>query len=419
VNDRGALQRRRGPGGVTGAVAAVVLVLGLVASCATGKRHRGLRRLARGTPAATTGNTTTATPPATTGNGATTPGGTSAMADPAGSPDDEPVLKIREADARLTLTAPAGVAGAEVPVELRARRTYADGVRGPGVVLVPGAGDVSRDGTRSGDGVVAYRAPVDVTRRWAEVLASRGAVAFAWDKRTCGQNDAPGCRTNPQGDVDAQGPVALARDVDAACAAVRADPAFDGRLVLIAHGQGTQVALSSSCAASANAIVLLSPIPRAVDEVIVAALEDRHAATQRAAKEEPAPAAKTRLLDEAARLKNLAGSRTASFASMKSGRFAPDARVDGATLAFWTGWMDLTARTRALVEPHKERVIVVVGQADRQLSTADRQAAATLPAHAVLSVDADHHLLVDGELPPTVTEPVLLAIDALLVPPDT
>jgi alpha-beta hydrolase superfamily lysophospholipase len=293
-------------------------------------------------------------------------------------------------------------------------------VRGPGVVVVPGGGDVSRDGTRKGDGVVAYRAGVDVTRRWAEAFASRGAVVLAWDKRTCGANDAPGCKTNPQGDVDAHGPVALAKDVDAACALLRAEPLFDGRLVLLAHGQAGQIALSSTCAASAAAVVLLSPIPRAVDDVIVDALLDRQATAADAAKTAATPDEKARRLDEAARLKNQAASRAASFASMKAGKFAADARVDGATLAFWTGWMTLTAQTPTLAATHKDRIVVVVGAADRQLSATDRASALALPARTAIAVErADHHLLVDEELPPTATEPVFSALDALLAPPET
>jgi alpha-beta hydrolase superfamily lysophospholipase len=394
----------------------VAVVVVDAAGCATGRRHRGLRRLAQTPSSASSSSPAEPTARVDEVPGAAATPGTPVADGPAVV--DEAPLKVVDVDVRLQFAAPAGPGGADVDIDLRGRLTRADGARGPGVVIVPGAGDVSRDGTRRGDGVITYRAPVDVTRQWASVLASRGAVVLAWDKRTCGANDAPGCTTNPQGDVDARGPEALARDVDAACALVRADPAFDGRLVLLAHGQGAQVALASSCAATAGAIVLLSPIPRAVDSVLVDALVDRQAAAQAAAKTSPSPAEKTRHLDEAARLKNQAGSRAASFASMKEGRFAPDARVDGATLAFWTGWIDLTARTPSLLAPVRDRVVVVVGEIDRQLSAADRAAAAALPARTALVVPgADHHLLVEEQLPPTVTEPLLQAVDALLAVP--
>jgi alpha-beta hydrolase superfamily lysophospholipase len=337
----------------------------------------------------------------------------------AGADDDvDAAVELQRSDARIAFSLSEATPGGAGAVDLGARITRAKGTRGPGVVIVPGAGDVARDGVRKGDGVISYAAPVAVATAWAEAFAARGAVVLTWDKRTCGANDDPTCTTNPQADVDAAGPVALARDVDEACALLRRDPDFDGRLVLLAHGQAGQVALSSSCAASADAIVLLSPIPRAVDDVIVDALADRQRAAEAAARATTSPDEKSRAQAEAVRLKNLAGSRAASFASMRAGKFSDSARVDGATIAFWMGWRKLTEATASLVEPVKNKAIVVVGAADRQLSTVDRAAAAALPAkRAVVIDDADHHLLVREQLLPVVTEAVFSALDELLEHP--
>jgi hypothetical protein len=407
--NRGARAQRRARDGdlAVFAVALAVVVVVVSGGCAPGSR--GHRRLSRIPSGATSGARPAAAAPATT------PATTTAVPI-AREADDHDTLSVSHEDARLAFDVAAEAGGSPAAVVLGARVTRAHGVRGPGVVIVPGGGDVSRNGRRNGDGVVAYGAPVDVSRAWAEAFASRGAVVVSYDKRTCGANDDPLCTTNPQGDVDARGPVALAVDVDAACALLRRDPAFDGRLVLLAHGQAAQVALSSTCAQSAQAIVLLSPIPRAVDAVLVdALLERQQAAATEATRSVTAKAAATA---EAARLKNLAASRAASFASMKSGKFSPDARVDGATIAFWLGWMKLTAETPTLLAPVGERVVTVVGGADRQLSSADRVAAAALPArHRVVVEDADHHLLLGGQLVPVATEPVFAAIDAVLGAP--
>ncbi len=292
-----------------------------------------------------------------------------------------------------------------------------EGERGPFLLIVPGGGDISRNGTRSGDGVALYGKPVDVGLAWAEAFAARGGQVLLWDKRTCGPNDDDACRKNPQDDVDANGPIALAKDVDAACALARAQPSSDGRLVLFAHGQAAQVALSSTCAREASAIVLLAPIPRAIDEVLVDGLKDRTLAVERSARQQQDPAAKQPLLDQAHKLKNLAGTREAEFASMKKDRFAPTARVNGATLAFWRGWMDVTAKTPSLVDAVKETTLVVLGGADLQYSEADRGRIRALSPSGLVEVSgADHHLLTHGTLSPATVDAVGAAIDELLAP---
>lgn len=292
--------------------------------------------------------------------------------------------------------------------------------RGPALLIVPGGGDISRRGTRPGDGVGVYDKPVDVSVAWAEAFARRGAMVLSWDKRTCGPNDDALCTKNPQDDVDAAGPAALAKDVDAACALVRGESSFDGRIVLFAHGQAGQVALASSCARDAAALVLLAPIPRGIDEVIVAGIRDRAKDAERQAGGEKDPAAQEALREKAGQLKSLASTREAEFASMKAGRFAPTARVGGATLAFWKGWIELTARTAALVDALPGRKIVVLGGDDLQYGDKDRVRIRALAPDAFLEVKgADHHLLTGGKLSGTTVDQVGAAVDAALGPPPT
>ena len=305
----------------------------------------------------------------------------------------------------------------DAPVHLGALLTAARHDRGPGIVIVPGASDISKEGIRKSDGVVMYATPLATGDAWSTKLAERGAVVLTYDKRTCGPNYVATCHKNPQSDIDAEGPAALAKDVDAACGVIKAAPGFDGRLVLWAHGQAAQVALASSCAREAAAIVLLSPVPRAIDAVLISGLHDRHQQSEAGAKAVSSPLEHTALLDKASALKNLAGTRAAGFASMKAGKFAKDARVDGATIAFWLGWISLTDKTSALLEPVKARVIVVVGSGDQQLSAADREAAQQLPAAAMVVVDADHYLLVDGALNDGVVQQISEAVDLVIGAP--
>ncbi len=302
------------------------------------------------------------------------------------------------------------------PAGLRATAMWStigdDVVAGPVFVIVPGAGDVSRRGIRRRNGVDTYLEPIAVTTAWQELIAASGASSLAWDKRTCGPNDDVDCLKNPQDDIDDEGPVAMAKDVDAACALAPTIPGFDGRIVLFAHGQGAQVALSSSCAVRAAAIVLVNPPPREIDAVLVDATLAR---LQRLTQASPGRLTAEQAM-AATELKNLAASTSARFASMRAGKFSREARVDGATIAFWLGWMSLTQQTPALVAAVKDKTVVVLGSRDSQLSDEDAALAKALPAHATLVFDADHHLLVDGALRAEVGLAVIDAVAALLGP---
>jgi hypothetical protein len=188
-------------------------------------------------------------------------------------------------------------------------------------------------------------------------------------------------------------------------------------LVLFAHGQAGQVALSSACAKDAAALVLVAPIPRGIDEVIVAGIKDRARQTEKRAAAAGDEAAKEALLEKAGQLKSLASTRDAEFASMKAGRFTPTARVGGATLAFWKGWIELTGKTAALVDAAPARKLVVLGEHDLQYGDKDRMRIKALAPDAFLEVKgADHHLLTGGKLRQETVDLVGGAIDAALAP---
>ena len=88
------------------------------------------------------------------------------------------------------------------------------------VVVVPGAGRVSKRGERRENGSRDYDDTLLITQAFAESFARAGFSVLAYDKRTFGPSDAPHCHDNPRGDLDREGPVAMAKDVDAACALV-------------------------------------------------------------------------------------------------------------------------------------------------------------------------------------------------------
>lgn len=293
-----------------------------------------------------------------------------------------------------------------------------DGASLPAILFVPGGGNVSRAGIQPGDGARNYEAPVDVTTQWATAFAERGYLALAYDKRTCTPRDDRGCRKNPTNDLDKEGPAALARDVDAACALLADEQGFDGRLVLFAHGQAAAVALSSSCAERAAAIVLVAPIPRRVDHVMVDSLTHRERELRAEAKKRAGTPAAEKLLQQANVLRNVAASRAATFESMHKGQFADDARVHGATIAFWQGWVALTEKAADDVTKTAAPRVIVVGSDDLQYAPKDRAAILALgelDGVTALQIErADHHLLVDERLEVATVETVRAAVDDAL-----
>lgn len=339
------------------------------------------------------------------------------------SPANAPPVLVED----LTLTVPLvdrgpdGSIPEDAPTATLGAALYAldDGsARRPAIVFVPGGGNLSRSGTQRGDGARLYMAPVEVTDAWASAFAERGYLALAYDKRTCTPRDDERCRANPTADLDRLGPVALAKDIDAACALVAEDERFDGRLVLFAHGQAAAVALASTCAERASAVVLVAPIPRRVDQVMVESLAHREQVLRQEAKRKKGTREAEELLEQAARLKNAAGSRAALFESMQKGQFADDARVEGATIAFWQGWLALTEGAEARLRGAKAPRVVIVGAGDTQYAPKDRARilkAGELPGVWALEIEgADHHLLVDERLLVTTVQLVSDAVEEAL-----
>lgn len=305
----------------------------------------------------------------------------------------------------VEIVVPLGAPGEDAPTATLGAALYSPEPRGgdlPAVLFVPGGGRVSRDGVRPGDGVTTYDEPVAVTSAWAQAVALNGAFALAWDKRTCGPSDHDLCRANPTTDLDELGPIALARDVDAACAAMAEVEGFNGRIALWAHGQAVAVALASTCAKTAAALVLVAPVPRRIDHVMVETLEYLDALKRKRGIAKRGTEEGQLLLAEADKFRNAAGSTRAMFESMDKGQFAEDARVRGATLAFWRGWIELTDGAEQQVFDAGAPRVIVQGQWDLQFTPADRRAVAAWEEQEGITYvkipEADHHLLTEGAL---------------------
>jgi hypothetical protein len=114
----------------------------------------------------------------------------------------------------------------------------------PAAVLVGGFGPNNRDGAFGDRGRGAYRA-------WAEELAERGLAVLRYDKRGIGESEGPALSW-----LDAR---PLAADAVAATRVLAGLPGVDpGRVTLIGHSQGGDLALAAALVAPATRIVTLA-----------------------------------------------------------------------------------------------------------------------------------------------------------------
>ena len=291
----------------------------------------------------------------------------------------------------------------------------------PAVILVPGGGRVSRLGTRAGNGSRAYPKPVNVADRFARALARRGHLVLAYDKRTCGPRESPSCRRNPTADRAQLGPVALARDVDAACALVRQEPRSNGDIVLWSHGQGVAVTLAASCAKTARAYVWIAPIPGPVDAVLVRGLSRRAELLLKWGKQKRGTAEGEAQILEGRKLQGQAANFRDVFRTLDAGGFPEDALVLGASPAFWQGWRALTANATSVITAAPAPRLIVLGQLDSQYAPADKNRIAKMGegenAAFLVIEGGDHHLLMNGKLQDTTVQHVIDALDELLAKP--
>lgn len=265
----------------------------------------------------------------------------------------------------------------------------------PFVLVVPGGGNVSRRGTRTGDGEIEYGDAIHTSHALAALFVEHGFATLAWDKRTCGPRDDPACDKQPLDDVEREGPRALAKDVDAACAFARSHPRA-GPIVLWAHGQAAQVALTSTCAADAAAVVLVAPPPRRIDQVLVDGMIQRAKVVDGQAKKAKGEEKKA-LTARAHDMRQRAAQLDETFKAVRAGKFPKDARLMGFPIPYWQGWLALTDEIPGGAPKPRVPWVVVLGERDVQFSSGDRgriQKLGALPqAQGFVVKGADHHLL--------------------------
>ena len=293
------------------------------------------------------------------------------------------------------------------------------------VLIVPGAGHVSRRGTQRSNGMKAYNIPIPVVERWMALLSERGLPSMSYDKRTCRERHDKKCHKNTFDDVYGKGPAALAADVDAACKALSQEFNISPNQILLwTHGQGAQIVLSSECSKEAAGLVLLSPIPDRIDQVLIRSMEHRAKIINEKAYRQVDETKKQELILRANTMINKGESLKATFDSMDTGQFDPSANLLGVPLTFWKGWRDMTARTHTLIGLNERPLLIVMGEKDENYAPEDRvrlrQYMGSKRIHWLEIENADHHLVFDGNIKAKTADIVVQKIHQIVaVSPDS
>lgn len=198
------------------------------------------------------------------------------------------------------------------------------------VIIVPGSGNVSRNGEVSGDGIDSYDSPKDMSLYWARALSDRGYFVLSYDKRTCNSNVNALCNNVDQKNVNEKGIYALAQDVDSVYNFVKNKLGESARIFFLSSTQGAQAISLSTSIKKVNGTILLSPIMGDLQKMWTKGLK-RAAITKSGAK-------KNNLLN---RKENI----DAFFNSLKNGHFPEQSNIKGASVAFWQTWMEASDNT--------------------------------------------------------------------------
>ncbi len=253
---------------------------------------------------------------------------------------------------------------------------------GTTVIFVPSLGNNSRLGIENG---------IAATELWAKDLARRGFNVLAYDARACSVTHDAMCNSNSNDDVDSLGPVAYAKDVDAACQF--AQDKKNQRIVLWVAAKSVPGVLASSCAKSAAAIVLQAPVPDSIDRILPEGLR-------------------------AAGDYNKANSLRATFDSIKANRFAKDAKIMGRSLTFWRAWIETSKRSKSMIASTHVPTLVLLGGEDTLYSPAAKTQIRALGKgkhHSFVGIEgADHNLLIQQQLSQSTVGQVVKALERLL-----
>lgn len=202
------------------------------------------------------------------------------------------------------------------------------------VIIVPGSGNISRKGEAAGDGIDSYPEAVDVSTIWAKALVDRGYFVLSYDKRTCTKKVSTLCQNNSQKDIESDGIIALARDLDQVYQHIKSKLSLKNnevRLMLLTSTQGAQVVSLSESAKEASGIILLSPIIGSLESMWVDGLTRGFESTTD--------------FNRKNRLGNQKESMKGFFTSLKAGQFPDGAIIRGASVQFWRTWVEASTKT--------------------------------------------------------------------------
>ncbi len=272
------------------------------------------------------------------------------------------------------------------------------------VIMVPGAGNVSRKGEVSGDGINTYEQSIAANEMWAAALAERGYFVLSYDKRTCTKSINQICRTNDQNDVERDGIYALVRDLDASCQFVRRKLGGETtRIILMSSTQGAQTIALADCLNNVQGVVLISPIINDLETMWLKGLA--HAA------KEAGP--------QRMRLLNQKESMAAFFKSLKAGQFPETSNVRGASVKFWQSWIDASKQTLANLRKASSPSLLLFSQKD---SFSSEEIIAPLIKQKSNKIfvktikDADRNMVTKDEVPKEALQEVIAFIEKQKIP---
>lgn len=271
------------------------------------------------------------------------------------------------------------------------------------VIMVPGSGNVSRKGEVTGDGINSYEQALDVNLSWATALADHGFFVLSYDKRTCTNRINSLCRANAQKDIDEEGIIALARDLDQTFQFARKKLQSDSvRMVLLSTTQGAQTIALSEGAKKASGVVLLSPIIGDLETMWINGL---------------AHAVKVASPSQKMRLMNQKESMADFFKSLKAGQFPESSIIRGASVKFWQSWIEASNSTLAALKKNNRPALLMFSSQD---SFAADMVPATKkqlkPANKIfikMFTNTDRNFIAKDGVPKEALKEVLAFIDGL------
>jgi hypothetical protein len=270
------------------------------------------------------------------------------------------------------------------------------------VIIVPAAGNVSRHGEISGDGIRSYPKTLDASMLWAKALSDNGIFVLSYDKRTCNKAINPICNNNDQQDIDQYGIISLAKDLDQVYEFSSSRFSSLGskvKIVLLSFTQGTQVITLADCAKKISGMVLFSPIIEDLQDMWVQGLG--HAAEKLENK-----AMKNKLL-------NRKESIRAFFDSLSKGDFPKTANIRGASVNFWLSWIEASKNTLERLMAYKRPGLLLFSEQDsfrpKKINNNDNLSRLTFRSFA----GVDRNFVVEDGVPKAVLQQVLSFIKDL------